>query len=77
MSGRMAKGRLLLYYLGNGPRTSTAALATVDFCGRKTIEFPHGGGRSKMPIDYVLSEHNKLQMNCLQYEKYYYKWEFT
>lgn len=43
MSGRMAKGRLLLYYLGNGPRTSTAALATVDFCGRKTIEFPHGG----------------------------------
>lgn len=43
MSGRIAKGRLLLYYLGNGPRTSTAALATVDFCGRKTIEFPHGG----------------------------------
>lgn len=42
MSGRMAKGRLLLYYLGNGPRTSTAALATVDFCGRKTIEFPRG-----------------------------------
>lgn len=45
MSGRIAKGSL--YYLGIGPRTSTAALATVDFCACGAVKQSNSRGEVK------------------------------